>query len=129
MGIGQGILFLPSLTIVGHHFKRRRALASGIVVSGCMCSPETLYKFYADIFVLSASVGGIIFPIMLNKIAQRTTFANSIRATAALVAVLLLIANLLMKTRLPDRTMGRPAPRPEVKGILSDWTFVIAVLG
>lgn len=110
MGIGQGILFLPSLTIVGHHFKRRRALASGIVVSG-------------------ASVGGVVFPIMLSKIAQRTTFANSIRATAALVAVLLFIANLLMKTRLPDRTVGRPAPRPEVKGILSDWTFVIAVLG
>lgn len=74
-------------------------------------------------------MGGVVFPIMLSKIAQRTTFANSIRATAALVAVLLFIANLLMKTRLPDRTVGRPAPRPEVKGILSDWTFVIAVLG
>lgn len=42
MGIGQGILFLPSLTIVGHHFKRRRALASGIVVSGGMSSPKSL---------------------------------------------------------------------------------------
>jgi hypothetical protein len=33
MGIGQGLLFLPSLTIIGHHFKHRRALATGIAIS------------------------------------------------------------------------------------------------
>ncbi|KAJ8482785.1 hypothetical protein ONZ45_g14819 [Pleurotus djamor] len=119
MGIGQGILFLPSLTIVGHHFKRRRALASGIVVSG-------------------ASVGGVVFPIMLSKIAEHTTFANSIRATAALVAISLFIANLLMKTRPPEKVVDSDAgsstkvgaaPRPELRTILADWTFIVAVLG
>ena len=33
MGIGQSLLFLPSLTVIGHHFKCRRALATGIAVS------------------------------------------------------------------------------------------------
>lgn len=33
MGLGQAMLFLPSLIIIGHHFKRRRALATGIAVS------------------------------------------------------------------------------------------------
>ena len=33
IGLGQSLLFLPSLTIIGHHFKCRRALATGIAVS------------------------------------------------------------------------------------------------
>jgi MFS family permease len=44
MGVGIGLLFLPAVGAVSHHFQKRRALATGIVVSG-------------------SSVGGIIFPI------------------------------------------------------------------
>lgn len=44
-GIGLGFLFLPSVSIIGHWFMKRRALAMGIVVSG-------------------SSTGGIIFPIV-----------------------------------------------------------------
>ncbi|KAG6827772.1 hypothetical protein H0H92_010532 [Tricholoma furcatifolium] len=56
------------------------AMATGIAVSG-------------------ASVGGVIWPIMLNQLQQRTTFANSIRATAALTGALLLAANVAFKPR------------------------------
>jgi hypothetical protein len=42
-GIGLGILFLPALAVVPHWFQRRRALATGIIISG-------------------SSVGGIAFP-------------------------------------------------------------------
>ena len=48
MGFGLGLTFLPSLSIIGHHFRTRRALAVGIVISG-------------------SSAGGIVFPIMLNR--------------------------------------------------------------
>ncbi|KAF8172810.1 hypothetical protein K438DRAFT_1611400, partial [Mycena galopus ATCC 62051] len=51
MGIFSALMFLPSFTIVSHHFKRRRALAMDIVTSGAAC-------------------GGVVFPIMLNKIGQ-----------------------------------------------------------
>jgi len=87
MGIGQGLLYVPSLSIVSHHFKRRRALATGIVVSG-------------------ASAGGIVFPIMLNKLFAHSEigFANGVRASAALVAGLLFIAKFIMKTRPPPKT-------------------------
>jgi MFS family permease len=34
MGLGLGLTFLPSVGITVHHFKRRRGLASGIVMSG-----------------------------------------------------------------------------------------------
>lgn len=48
MGLGLGLTFLPSLSVVGHHFRTRRALAVGVAISG-------------------ASAGGIVFPIMLNR--------------------------------------------------------------
>lgn len=34
MGLGAGLLYVPSMALVGLSFKRRRALAQGIVTSG-----------------------------------------------------------------------------------------------
>ena len=34
MGLGAGLLYIPSLALVGIWFERRRALAMGIVMSG-----------------------------------------------------------------------------------------------
>lgn len=34
MGIGMGLMFLPSLQVTSHYFTRRRSLAMGIVISG-----------------------------------------------------------------------------------------------
>ena len=34
MGLAMGILFMPSLSIASHYFKKRRALAMGIMLSG-----------------------------------------------------------------------------------------------
>ncbi|KAJ7089481.1 mycorrhiza-upregulated monocarboxylate permease [Mycena crocata] len=47
MGIGLGLTFLPTISIVVHHFNRHRGLASGIVLSG-------------------SSIGATFFPIMLK---------------------------------------------------------------
>ncbi|KAH8102288.1 major facilitator superfamily domain-containing protein [Cristinia sonorae] len=59
MGLGLGLTFLPSLSIVSHHFRVHRALATGIVVTGASC-------------------GGIVFPIMLNHLFSNPNigFAN-----------------------------------------------------
>ncbi|KAF8645564.1 hypothetical protein AX16_007737 [Volvariella volvacea WC 439] len=109
MGLGQGLLFLPSLIVIGHHFKRRRAFATGIAVSG-------------------VSVGGIVWPIMLNQLSQRTTFANAIRATAGLAAVLLCVANFITKTR--PRVVSAPAPQPpNIKSILRDNAYTVSIAG
>ncbi|TFK31637.1 major facilitator superfamily domain-containing protein [Crucibulum laeve] len=108
MGLGQSLLFLPSVSIIGQHFKNRRALATGIAVSG-------------------ASVGGIIWPIMLNKLGQRAVFANGIRATASMTAALLLIANLMVKTRPFVRPQGSQPHRPDFKSIVSDTAYTVSV--
>ncbi|KAJ7718362.1 major facilitator superfamily domain-containing protein [Mycena maculata] len=107
-GIGQSLLFLPSLSIIGQHFKRHRALATGVGVSG-------------------ASVGGVIWPIVLNQLSQRTSFENAVRATGAIAGVLLIIANLVMKTK-PHPT-GAVALKPKLMVILTDWPFMSSIVG
>jgi MFS family permease len=52
IGIGIGLLFVPSISVVTHYFKRRRAIAMGIVLSG-------------------SSLGAIVHTVMLNKLLDR----------------------------------------------------------
>lgn len=58
LGLGFGTLFLPAVGIVSHHFHKRRALATGIVVSG-------------------SSVGGIVFPVGKNTLVPVIAFSSS----------------------------------------------------
>jgi hypothetical protein len=76
-----------------------------------------------------ASFGGIIWPIMLNLMARRTSFANGVRATAALVAILLLLSNFIMKTRLPPKRERDPLPAPDLKAIFTDWAYLVSMGG
>ncbi|KAJ7202840.1 major facilitator superfamily domain-containing protein [Mycena pura] len=105
MGIGMGIIFLPSLSISAHYFKRRRGVAMGIILSG-------------------SSVGAVIYPIMINHLFGSAGFGWGVRAVSFLDLGLLLTANLIMKTRLP--------PRPadvNMKGILRDVPFWTCIAG
>ncbi|TFK98997.1 MFS general substrate transporter [Pterulicium gracile] len=88
-GIGVGTVYIPSLGILSHHFKRRRSLAMGIAGSG-------------------VSAGGIVYPIMLNYcIHGRVGFRWGIRISAFVTLALLILANLMMSTTLPPRTDGK----------------------
>ncbi|KAF7305388.1 hypothetical protein HMN09_00791100 [Mycena chlorophos] len=89
MGLGLALTFLPSVLIVFHHFRRRSGLASGLVLSG-------------------SSIGAAVFPIMLNHLLPRLGFANTIRASGAIIPPCLLIGNLLMRTRLPPHKTPNP---------------------
>ncbi|KDQ54083.1 hypothetical protein JAAARDRAFT_38694 [Jaapia argillacea MUCL 33604] len=126
VGLGQGILFLPSLSIVSHHFKNRRALATGIVVTG-------------------ASVGGIVFPIMLNRLFAHGDggFVLGVQVSAACVTGLLVVANLIMRVgkgrgrSAGGRGMGAKGGGPagsnglpvDLKGIIRDWAYVSSICG
>jgi MCP family monocarboxylic acid transporter-like MFS transporter 10 len=111
MGLGQSFLFLPSLTIVSHHFRRRRALATGIVVTG-------------------ASAGGVIFPIMLNRLFQNPSvgFNNGVRVSAGVIGTLLLIANLLVRTRLPPK-QAAAFEMGEISRIVGDGILTSSIAG
>jgi len=67
MGIGVGLFYMPCLAVVGRHFRRRRALAMGIVAS-------------------SVSIGGALFSIMFNLFFHgRVGFAWGVRIGAFIV--------------------------------------------
>ncbi|KAF8352020.1 major facilitator superfamily domain-containing protein [Amanita rubescens] len=84
--IAIGMLYLPSLAIVSHYFRRRRALVLGISAAG-------------------SAVGGAIHPIMLNQWFHGPAgFHNGVRASAALNLGLMLISTPLMRPRLQPKT-------------------------
>ncbi|KAI4123167.1 MAG: hypothetical protein LQ338_005400 [Usnochroma carphineum] len=79
------------MSSTGTWFFKRRALAFGIMASG-------------------SSLGGVILPIMVNKIIDHSGFPWAMRGVAFLLLGLLIYANLTVRSRLP------PSPKP--------WSFM-----
>ncbi|KAI0780298.1 MFS general substrate transporter, partial [Fomes fomentarius] len=110
-GIGAGMLYVPSIAILSHYFRKRRALAMTLVASG-------------------SSMGAVVHPLMLNNTLNNPSigFAIAARANAGLVSALLLLACLLMRTRLdpPERQIDlwKAARR-----FATDTPYVCASLG
>ncbi|KAG1748489.1 MFS general substrate transporter [Suillus paluster] len=86
LGVAMGLMFIPSIAIISHHFQERRTLVMAFTISG-------------------SSLGAIVHPIMLNNFLDGPLgFANGVRASAGFVSALLLIACLCMRTRLDPPT-------------------------
>ncbi|KAI5116457.1 hypothetical protein M0805_005870 [Coniferiporia weirii] len=117
VGIGAGILFVPSLAVVSQHFRTptKRTLALGLAGSG-------------------SSLGGVLHPIMLNNLFQGPTgFANSVRASGGLLAGLLLLSMCLMRTNYPPRGNGAGNKTiglgTAIKEFSKDSAYVFMVIG
>ncbi|KAJ7364503.1 MFS general substrate transporter [Mycena albidolilacea] len=109
MGIGLGLTFLPTVSIVVHHFKRHRGLASGIVLAG-------------------SSVGAVFFPILLNNLLPKLGFGQAVRVSGAIVPVCIVVGNLMMRTRPPPRSKRGGKNAPTVSFFLEP-VYMIGVLG
>ncbi|KAJ7673544.1 MFS general substrate transporter [Mycena rosella] len=110
-GLGLGLTFVPTVSINVHHFKRRRALAAGIGLSG-------------------SSVGATVFPIMINHLLPKIGFAQTVRATGYIVLGCLFIGNSMMRTRLPPRSKRPGATEPpSIKTFFVDAAYMWTVLG
>ncbi|KAG8221106.1 MFS general substrate transporter [Butyriboletus roseoflavus] len=82
-GCAVGLLYVPSMAVLSHHFDKRLAQVMTFASSG-------------------AYLGAVVHPIMLNNTLNgQLGFAKGVRASAGLISGLLLIASLLMRTRLP----------------------------
>jgi len=110
MGLGSGLLLVPAMSVQSHHWRKRRSLAMGFVMTG-----ERLIR---------------LIPIMLNQLIHgRTGFAWGVRATAFLTLGLLVIANCIMTTRLPSAKQ-RPNDKPASLGaVVTDIPYMIALTG
>ncbi|RDX47107.1 MFS general substrate transporter [Lentinus brumalis] len=110
-GLGAGMLYLPSLSVVSHYFQRRRALAMTMVSSG-------------------SSIGAVVHPVMLNNLLNDPSigFAVAARANAGLIAGLLLISCFLMRARVapPKKHVNLWAV---AKRFSKDKPYVFAALG
>ncbi|KAE8155340.1 MFS general substrate transporter [Aspergillus avenaceus] len=87
IGIGNGFLFCPSLTVISSYFTRCRSLAIGVAVSG-------------------SGTGGIIFPAIANATLERLGFAWTVRILGFISALTHLPCILFLKPRLPARKAG-----------------------
>ncbi|EPS93825.1 hypothetical protein FOMPIDRAFT_1033567 [Fomitopsis schrenkii] len=118
VGIASGALLVPALSIQSHHWRRKRSLVMGIVLCG-------------------SSVGGIIYPIMLNRLFHNGIgFAWGVRAAGFMTLGLLSIANLTLRTRLPNARQRRKAATPEkavsaakIRDILTDVPYLFMNVG
>ncbi|KAI9846957.1 MAG: hypothetical protein M1837_003313 [Sclerophora amabilis] len=81
-GIGGALLNTPAYASIGHFFKRRRGLATGIACT-------------------SGSIGGIVIPVMLQSLLPKIGFAWSTRVLGFLLLMLAVPANLFIAKRLP----------------------------
>ncbi|GIJ92429.1 hypothetical protein Asppvi_011411 [Aspergillus pseudoviridinutans] len=85
--IGASCIFYAALGATSTWFSRKAGLAIGIVASG-------------------SSLGGVVFPIMINKLLPEIGFAWTMRTSAFIILGLLAVANVTVRTRLP------PNPKP-----------------
>ncbi|CAL1708741.1 unnamed protein product [Somion occarium] len=110
MGLGGGLIYIPCVAIQSHHWRARRAMAIGIVFTG-------------------SSLGGIVFPIMLNQLlSEGTSFGWSVRATAFVVLGLLALVNILMSPR-AEMLVRSEAHLADLKAVITDVPYMLTIFG
>lgn len=86
-GIGGGLFFTPAMGVVGTYFSTKRALAIGIVTTG-------------------NSVGGMIYPVLVQQLLPKLGFAWTTRVLGFLNLGMLSIVLVFMRPRMPPRKSG-----------------------
>ncbi|KAF5344396.1 hypothetical protein D9756_011351 [Leucocoprinus leucothites] len=111
VGLGGGMIYLPSLVIVSQYFDKKRAVAMPIVTAG-------------------ASLGAVVSPIMLNSLLQRPnmTFAIVSSIYASLITAILILACYLMKPRFaPPKSYANYSE--SLRRFSRDTAFVTVTIG
>ncbi|KAI1736669.1 monocarboxylate permease-like protein, mch4 [Xylaria scruposa] len=106
IGIGAGLLFTPTVSLIQTYFSTHIGLAVGIAASG-------------------SSLGGVIYPVVLSKLIDQVGFPWAVRAVGFIALGTFVLPLLFMRVRVR-------APKPRS---LVDWTaftdapFLVFTLG
>lgn len=92
-GFFAGMLFGSTPAIVSHWFLRKRSQAFGVLAMG-------------------SSIGGTVLPIATQQLFGKVGFKWSVRAVAFIITFAVIVANLLLRPRLPPSN---------AKGSLFNW--------
>ena len=95
-GVGTSLIFTPAFGAVAHFFSRRRGLATGLAATG-------------------GSVGGMLYPLILPALFDSVGYAWGVRIMGFTMAFLLVLANLLIRGRLPR------APHVDASALMPDF--------
>ncbi|KAK0458984.1 major facilitator superfamily domain-containing protein [Desarmillaria tabescens] len=110
-GLAIGLMYVPGISVVSHYFQCRRSFAMGVATSG-------------------SGLGGVIQPIMLNKLFHGPVgFHNGVRISAAFNAGLLLIAIALVRTRLPPSSKKEGSILLDMSHFFREGTYATTVVG
>ncbi|KAF8875300.1 MFS general substrate transporter [Infundibulicybe gibba] len=105
-GLGVGLLFYPSMASVSTYYSRYKATALGIVAAG-------------------SSLGGVVFPIMLQHLFETVGFGWGVRISGLISAVCCMVALLTVTSRSPPR---KTCPRPKLQ-TFTDPQFMFLAAG
>lgn len=83
-GVGTALIFTPTIAAVGHFFYEKRGNATGLAAMG-------------------GAIGGIVFPLMLQNLFPKVGWGWATRIQGFVFVVLLVLANLLVRSRLPPK--------------------------
>ncbi|KAJ5171373.1 uncharacterized protein N7500_004156 [Penicillium coprophilum] len=87
VGIGQGLMWLPSVALISTYFVRLRVFALTAAATG-------------------TSTGGIIFPAMIQYLTPRIGFPWAVRCMGFVALVMVVCILALLRPRLPSRKSG-----------------------
>jgi MFS family permease len=105
IGAANGLIFVPTMSVISRYFdSSRRSFAIGLVLTG-------------------SATGGMIFPIMLNRLFIPVGFGWAVRYFGFMALVLLLLAESLLKKRLLPKNSANFFEPSELK----DFVFVLFV--
>lgn len=107
LGIATGMLWTPTLAVVGQWFTTKRAWAMGVVSSG-------------------ASVGGVVYPIALNQMIKnpKLGFPWAVRIMAFVMLAILAFGCAVMKEHAPRR-----AKKLLIPGAFKSAPYVLTIAG
>ena len=101
LGLGSGCLFVPSVAVLPTYFDKRQRLALGVGAAGSAFGMPTLQKHDWNAHV---EAGGIIFPIMFQRLQPRIGFGWTTRIIGLIMLALLALPVLGMRMRVRPST-------------------------
>ncbi|TEY84036.1 hypothetical protein BOTCAL_0022g00100 [Botryotinia calthae] len=108
-GFGACGIFVAAFVCAGQWFEKRRGLALGIVTAG-------------------SSLGGVIFPIFVNKLIDQVGFYGTVRYVALLIGILQVFACFLVKARMPQKNWNKETKWVDFT-LFKDPTFALYTAG
>lgn len=86
-GIGNGLVFVPSVALVSVYFLKHRSFALGFCAAG-------------------SATGGLVFPAMAEQLLPRVGFGWTVRAMGFVMLSTMIVCAVFLHPRLPPRRSG-----------------------